>query len=77
MACQKDGLSKKYYKDGIVSEFVFKDDQPQVHRTYYPNGNLKEETPIVYGMPNGVAKTYDENGKLISVETYKDGKPVP
>ena len=73
---KKDGLSKKYYKDGVVSEMVFEDDQPQVHKLYYPNGQLKSEVPIVNGLPNGVAKTYDENGKLISIQEYKDGEPV-
>ena len=55
----------------------------EVYKEYYPNGALFSETRVINGKirteieyknnrKNGVAKSYDENGKLTGKIVYKD-----
>lgn len=42
------------------------------YKTFYPNGQLREEFVIVNGRKNGPSKTYFDNGALRSEDHYKD-----
>jgi len=45
-----------------------------VHKTYYPNGQLKSEAIYKDGKLNGLKKTYHEDGKLDVEEYYRNDK---
>ena len=44
-------------------------------REWYPNGQLKFETPVKSHYRHGTSRTWDEKGRLRSLETFKYGKP--
>lgn len=44
------------------------------YKTYYPNGNIKEEMFFVDGKLHGVFRKYDQDGTLIEEMNFKDGK---
>ena len=43
------------------------------HLEYYPNGNIKEKTHFIDDKEEGEHFFYDEKGKLIKTEIYKNG----
>lgn len=45
----------------------------EVKNEYYSSGKLKSETPFKDGKREGIAKFYDEDGKLVTELIYKDG----
>ena len=64
--------SKTYYPSGkIQMEMTEKG-----IKTYYEDGKLNTDTPLVDNVPNGTAKTYYPSGKLMTETEYKNGEPV-
>lgn len=51
---------------------MLKGERNGTYRTYYPNGQLREEFTIVKGRKNGPSKTYFDNGALRSEDNYKN-----
>lgn len=47
-----------------------------VWRDYYANGNVKSEVNYKHGLLDGYVKDYEENGKLIKMQRYINGKLV-
>ncbi len=43
-------------------------------RELYPSGKVKSETPLAGGKIHGKKKLYAENGLVLKVEEYRDGK---
>lgn len=41
-------------------------------KTYYENGNLKEECPMKYGKLNGVATLYNQDGTVKEKRIYEN-----
>lgn len=39
-----------------------------------PDGKVRREQPFVKGAPHGLARTYDEHGRVVREETWKDGQ---
>ena len=51
----------------------FYDELHGSYKTYYENGNLKEETTYVDGVKTGTSKKYNEDGSLAKeIEYFKD-----
>ena len=46
-----------------------------VQKSYYRNGQLREELPLRKGQRHGIARTWHKNGQLASEEPYRDGLP--
>lgn len=42
-------------------------------KEYYPNGSIKREAFFKNGLPEGVVKTFDKEGRIIAMEEYKNG----
>ena len=76
-----DFFKKKPEKD---NRYNIDDDTPPVikskakeegsWKTFYENGELKNEGNYKDGKAEGLGKTYDENGKLKAEVNFKDGK---
>ncbi len=47
-------------------------EKKEMWRTYYENGNIKEEVPIVRGKLNGIGKYYNEKGEIIEKRVYQN-----
>ena len=47
-----------------------------IYKSYYDNGQLREEVNYINGKENGILKTYHENGQLWKEVNYIDGKKV-
>lgn len=45
-----------------------------IQRSFYRNGQVREETPLRNGRRHGVARTWHKNGVLASEESYRDGQ---
>jgi uncharacterized protein len=46
----------------------------EVVRELYPNGKTKSETPLLGGKIHGKKKLFAENGSVLKVEEYREGK---
>lgn len=44
----------------------------KVVKSFHKNGKVKAEIPTIKGKSHGIAKTYDENGKLLSLAQYRN-----
>jgi antitoxin component YwqK of YwqJK toxin-antitoxin module len=71
---QKEGLWRKYYRNGKVSEELnYKDGICQgLFRSYYPNGNIHVETIFINGKNDKYYKNFYPDGKLEGLATFKD-----
>ena len=49
--------------------------QIDVERSYYPNGNLEYEAEFVNRKLDGTSRVWSENGTLLSVSEYSNGRP--
>jgi antitoxin component YwqK of YwqJK toxin-antitoxin module len=57
-----------------MSEENFADDQKDgFTRYYYPSGKLKKEIMFRAGIEEGLAREFDEEGRIITLITYKSG----
>ena len=45
-------------------------------KIYYPNGKIQMEANFKDDKLEGIVKRYDENGKLIEQEIYKNGNRI-
>ena len=72
----KDGFTKFYYPNGMVSsEGNMKEGKPDGYwKTYYENGILKSEGNRENGQLDSLWKFYNELGKLSLTYVYKEGK---
>ena len=77
---QQIEIYRQYVAGDIRSErFVSKkDNKPYSGLTvvYYKNKIVFQEIKVKNGLRNGKTKTYNEAGKLLTVEKYKDGKLI-
>lgn len=71
-----DGVSKEYYEDGKIRFEAIYQNGDGKGKEYYENGKIKSEITYKNGQRNGPMKSYDEEGKLISVQEYKEGEPL-
>ena len=46
--------------------------EPEIKKTYYPNGQVKTEVTYQDGKANGIAKAFYDDGKLASETPYHD-----
>ena len=46
----------------------------EVWKEFYENGQIKTIGVYLNGLQEGEWKTYDEKGKIIKVENYKEGE---
>lgn len=67
-----NGTSKLYYDTGmLMMERQMVNDQMEGHaKTYYPSGALKEEGDYLHGNKTGIWKAYNEDGDVISSESF-------
>lgn len=47
-------------------------EKQEMYRTYYENGNLKEECPLIRGKLHGVSTVYREDGKILEKRIYQN-----
>lgn len=70
---KKDGYRKTYREEETVVE-SFKNDVkngPAIY--YYPSEKVKSEVNFIDGLEEGLAKEYAEDGRIITLITYKNG----
>jgi len=79
-----DGYLKEFGKDGNLIkaekyiEGVLQVNVPElikldIKNAYFENGRIKSSGTFNKGVPEGITRRYDEEGKIISGEVYKDG----
>ena len=61
------------YKEKI-NRFNNKNQKHGVWKEFYPNNTIKTEMNYVNGKLNGYFKNFDESGKLLSINLYKNGE---
>lgn len=69
---QPEGLCRKYSDSGVLQmECQYHNGQLEgPSKTYYPNTVLKEEGQYIAGKKSGEWKTYNEDGDLLTTESY-------
>lgn len=71
---KKNGLRKTFTEGRVVKEENFTNDKLQgFTRLYYPSGELKQEIPFVDNLETGEGYEYAEDGRIITLLTYKNG----
>lgn len=70
---KKHGLRTTYRQDEIIKETFENDIKHGPTRYLYKDGDLKKEVTFVNGLEEGVAKEYGEDGRVITLITYKSG----
>jgi antitoxin component YwqK of YwqJK toxin-antitoxin module len=82
---KRETMDSKYKNNSVTYEEFFKNGQVKFKTQYnkkvgftsyeyYENGQLKQKSINKKdGKKDGIGEYYDENGKLIKKETYKDG----
>ncbi len=63
-----------FFLSTLVSCNFWNHSNKNIESEYYPNGNIKSETPVKDGKRNGTTKYYDEHGRLMSTVQYVDDK---
>lgn len=48
--------------------------RPVAERTFFRNGQMHQEKPLLAGQPHGMVRTWHKNGVLTSEESYQAGK---
>ena len=70
----KNGLQKTFREGQVVKEEPFVNDKIQgFTRLFYLSGALKEEIPFVDGREKGEGYVYEEDGRIVTLHTYKAG----
>ena len=74
----RNGLWQSFYPDGSLSfEGKYIEDLPNgKHTWYWYNGKIKQEGRYVMGRKNGDWKKYDDQGFLVIVISYTNGKEI-
>ena len=72
---KKNGLAKRFYKNGKVNTEVYYKNNIKVDtsRWYYTNGKIYRETPYNKGKIHGIQKKYHKNGVLKAEIPYVNG----
>jgi len=72
---KKEGLARKFYKNGKVNTEVYYKNNIKVDtsRWYYTDGELYRETPYQKGKVHGIQKKYHRNGILKAEIPYESG----
>jgi antitoxin component YwqK of YwqJK toxin-antitoxin module len=70
---KKDGVRKIYRQDEIIEESFRNDVKEGLTRYLNPNGKTLKEVNFRDGLEEGVAKEYGEDGRIITLITYKNG----
>ena len=65
-----------YYENGSVNTHQFYLEGKVIQSSYHLNGQVKEVGEIVKGVPNGVWKTFDDSGKILSEGYFEEGVKV-
>jgi antitoxin component YwqK of YwqJK toxin-antitoxin module len=71
----KDGnllLAQKYI-EGVLQKNVAELVKLDVKNTYHANGRIKTSGTANKGLPEGITRKYDEEGKITGGELYKEG----
>jgi uncharacterized protein len=71
----KDGnliLAQKYI-EGVLQKNVAELVKLDVKNTYHENGRIKTSGTSNKGVPEGIMRKYDDTGKIMGGELYKDG----
>lgn len=73
--CSKNKIVKTYFENGALSSMseLQKDGTGQVTE-YYPSGKVMRFAPLVKGLKEGKALSYDNIGKLEAIENFKNDK---
>ena len=58
----------------IFSIKVDEESEIELHKSYYPNGKLEYEAEMRQGIPDGIAKYWGEEGNLLNITNYENGK---
>jgi uncharacterized protein len=61
------------YEFGIKIDNEIDLSNTEVRRTFYENGNKEEETAYKNGLKNGVSRTFNEDGDVVSSAIFKEG----
>lgn len=81
-------VHKEYWPDGMLKKAIpykvhvglgYRSIQKRlvphgIVKVYYPDGTLKAEDPYVDGKREGELKFYDETGRLVQIEEYRNDK---
>jgi antitoxin component YwqK of YwqJK toxin-antitoxin module len=70
---KKEGIRKTYRKDEVIAENFKNDIKDGFTRYYYPDGTLKKEVNFVSGLEEGTAREFGEDGRIITLISYKSG----
>ncbi len=70
---KKNGIRKTYRQDEIIEENFSEDLKDGMTRYYYPSGKVKKEVMFRQGLEDGVSREFDEDGRIVTLITYKSG----
>ncbi|MBF1205055.1 MAG: hypothetical protein HXM13_03365, partial [Fusobacterium periodonticum] len=61
----------------LKEERFYKNDKLEgISKIYYPSGKLQVEVNFKDNEADGIFREYDETGKIINQETYKNGQLI-
>jgi antitoxin component YwqK of YwqJK toxin-antitoxin module len=71
----RDGnlIKAEKYVEGVLQQNVAELIKLDIKNAYYENGRIKSSGTFNKGTPEGITRRYDEEGKIIGGEVYKDG----
>ncbi|MFO7613809.1 MAG: toxin-antitoxin system YwqK family antitoxin [Bacteroidales bacterium] len=70
---KKNGIRRIYREDEIIEENFEKDVKEGITRYLYPSGKVRREVNFSSGLEEGLAREFDEEGRIITLITYKGG----
>ena len=70
---KKDGIRRIYRQDEIIEENFVNDVKQGLTRYLNPNRKVTKEVFFKDGLENGLAKEYGDDGRIITLITYKNG----
>ena len=70
---KKDGIRRIYRQDEIIEENFKADVKEGITRYMTPNRRVTKEVFFKDGLEDGVAKEYGDDGRIITLITYKNG----
>lgn len=69
----KNGIRRTYQKKEIIEENFVNDVKQGFQQWFFADGVLKKKVPFVDGREEGIAREYDHDGLVISIQEYKKG----
>ncbi len=70
---KKNGFRTTYQGNEITKENFIDDIKQGYTLVYFTNNKIKNKTPFVNGLEEGIARDYDKNGNIVQLITYKKG----